>query len=85
MVLLYDVIYDLADSTQCFNDSTFSGMLIPVLMQKWESTPDSVFDVISLFECFQSVVVGAGSALVPFSKNMYDRCMAHVANVFFCV
>lgn len=52
-----------------------------MLNRKWEQFPDENRSLLTLFECFESVVVAIGEAIEPYAKVIFDRCLRILAGV----
>ena len=57
------------------------GTLLPLLNKKWEQFSNSNRSLLTLFECFESVVVAIGDSIEPYAKIIFDRCIVILANV----
>lgn len=55
--------------------------LLPLLNNKWEQFGNNNRSLLTLFECFESVVVAIGEAIEPYSKIIFDRCIVILTNV----
>lgn len=56
-------------------------MLLPLLNKKWEQFSNNNRSLLTLFECFESVIVAIGPAIEPYAKIIFDRCITILTNV----
>jgi transportin-1 len=64
MLVLYDCIGTLAEVAGAeLNKPEYISVLIPPLLQRWQSLPDQHKDLLPLFECLASVVIALGMYL----------------------
>lgn len=56
-------------------------IVLRVLNKKWEQFSNSDRSLLTLFECFESVVVAVGDAIEPYAKIIFDRCVIILNNV----
>jgi transportin-1 len=57
------------------------GTLLPLLNKKWEKFGNSDRSLLTLFECFESVVVAVGTSIEPYAKIIFDRCVTILSTV----
>jgi len=57
------------------------GTLLPLLNKKWEQFSDSNRSLLTLFECFESVIVAIGQAIEPYAQIIFERCIQILTNV----
>ena len=55
--------------------------LLPLLNKKWEQFSNNNRSLLTLFECFESVVVAIGESIEPYAKAVFDRCIVILTNV----
>lgn len=55
--------------------------LLPLLNKKWEQIGDDNRSLLTLFECFEQVVFALKDAILPYAKNIFDRCLKVLMNV----
>lgn len=55
--------------------------LLPLLNKKWEQIGDDNRSLLTLFECFEQVVFALKEAILPYAKNIFDRCIKVLMNV----
>jgi len=48
---------------------------MPLLNKKWEQFDDSNRSLLTLFECFESVISASKEAIEPYAQNIFDRCI----------
>ncbi|KAL7424888.1 hypothetical protein Q5752_000574 [Cryptotrichosporon argae] len=75
LLILYDAIGTLADSVgTSLGNEAYMQILMPPLIEKWNSLSDSDQDLVPLLECLSSVSIAAGAAFAPFAPTVYQRC-----------
>jgi transportin-1 len=75
LLILYDAIGTLADSVMDqLNQPELIKILMPPLINKWNSIEDSSREILPLFECLASVAQALGNGFQDFSLNVYMRC-----------
>ena len=57
------------------------GTLLPLLNKKWEQFSDNNRSLLTLFECFESVVVAIGEDIEPYASVIFHRCIQILTNV----
>mmetsp|Transcript_40514 Transcript_40514/g.39023 ORF Transcript_40514/g.39023 Transcript_40514/m.39023 type:complete len:232 (-) Transcript_40514:358-1053(-) len=57
------------------------SQLMQILSKSWNYIPDNSSTLLSLFECFEVVIVAIGPLFEPFSANVYSRCIKLLQNV----
>ncbi|KAE8267860.1 hypothetical protein A4X09_0g4478 [Tilletia walkeri] len=76
LLILYDAIGTLADSVgNELNRPEYVQVLLPPLVQKWQSLDDVDEDLIPLLECMSSVTIAVGSGFLEFSPPVFERCV----------
>ena len=55
--------------------------LLPLLNKKWEQIGDDNRSLLTLFECFEQVVFALKESILPYVKNIFDRCIKVLMNV----
>lgn len=76
LMILYDALTTLAESVEgALNDPTYVGVLMPALIEKWNSLPDDDDDLFPLFECLSSVAVALQAGFLPFAQPITERCL----------
>ena len=51
-------------------------MLMPPLLEKWNSLKDEDKDLFPLLECLSSVATALQSGFLPYSEPVYRRCVS---------
>ncbi|KAL9937734.1 hypothetical protein V8E36_003279 [Tilletia maclaganii] len=81
LLILYDAIGTLADSVgNELNRPEYVQVLLPPLVQKWQSLDDLDEDLIPLLECMSSVTIAVGPGFLEFSPPVFERCVRIVNN-----
>lgn len=55
--------------------------LLPLLNKKWEQFGDDNRSLLTLFECFESVVFALKEAILPYASNIFNRCVGILSKV----
>lgn len=77
LLILYDAIGTLADSVGHYlNQQNYIELLMPPLIQKWNTLKDEDKDLFPLLECLSSVATALQSGFLPYSKPVYERCVS---------
>ncbi|XP_033636471.1 transportin-1-like isoform X1 [Asterias rubens] len=77
LLILYDAIGTLADSVgHHLNKPEYINMLMPPLLDKWNSLKDEDKDLFPLLECLSSVATALQSGFLPYSEPVYQRCVS---------
>ncbi|XP_072023726.1 transportin-1-like isoform X3 [Amphiura filiformis] len=77
LLILYDAIGTLADSVgHHLNKPEFINMLMPPLIEKWNTLKDEDKDLFPLLECLSSVATALQSGFLPYSEPVYQRCVS---------
>ncbi|CAK8675659.1 unnamed protein product [Clavelina lepadiformis] len=81
LLILYDAIGTLADSVgNHLNKAEFIHMLMPPLIEKWNSLRDEDKDLFPLLECLSSVATALQSGFLPYCEPVFHRCVNLVQN-----
>ncbi|PIK47305.1 putative transportin-1-like [Apostichopus japonicus] len=76
LLILYDAIGTLADSVGHYlNQQNYIELLMPPLIEKWNTLKDEDKDLFPLLECLSSVATALQSGFLPYSKPVYERCV----------
>lgn len=79
---MFDCIGSIADAVgDGLKNPEVLGTLLPVLNKKWEQFSNNDRSLLTLFECFESVVVAVGDSIEPYAKIIFDRCVLILSNV----
>ncbi|XP_027199136.1 transportin 1 [Dermatophagoides pteronyssinus] len=79
LLILYDAIGTLADSVGYhLNRPEFIELLMPPLIQKWNSLSDNDKDLFPLLECFSSVATALQTGFLPYCEPVFHRCLSLV-------
>ena len=54
----------------------FINMLMPPLIEKWNTLKDEDKDLFPLLECLSSVATALQSGFLPYSEPVYQRCVS---------
>ncbi|XP_071954469.1 transportin-1-like [Antedon mediterranea] len=77
LLILYDAIGTLADSVgHHLNKEEYINMLMPPLIEKWNTLRDEDKDLFPLLECLSSVATALQSGFLPYSEPVYQRCVS---------
>ncbi|KAK9728992.1 hypothetical protein K7432_000629 [Basidiobolus ranarum] len=80
LLILYDAIGTLADSVgSALNKKEYIDVLMPPLIEKWQSVGDDDRDLFPLLECLSSVAAALEVGFAPFAPPVYQRCV-HLVN-----
>lgn len=76
LLILYDAIGTLADSVgNHLNKPEFIQMLMPPLIEKWNSLRDEDKDLFPLLECLSSVATALQTGFLPYAEPVFHRCV----------
>ncbi|KPM12070.1 Transportin-1 [Sarcoptes scabiei] len=79
LLILYDAIGTLADSVGHYlNKPEYIQLLMPPLIQKWNSLNDDDKNLFPLLECFSSVASALQTGFLPYCKPVFHRCLSLV-------
>lgn len=82
LIAMFDCIGSIAQAVgDGLNNPEIIGTLLPLLSKKWEQFDDSNRSLLTLFECFESVISAIKEAIEPYAKNIFDRCIKILTNV----
>lgn len=77
LLILYDAVQTLMDSVgQALNKKEYIDILMPPLIEKWDSLSDDDRDLFPLLECLSSVTVALGEGFMPFAPPVFSRCIS---------
>lgn len=62
-------------------DPKLVQVIIPALMNKWNTTKDDDQDIWPLFECMSSVASAFGSAFAPYAPDVYSRAVNVISEI----
>nr|XP_009858661.1 transportin-1 [Ciona intestinalis] len=81
LLILYDAIGTLADSVgNHMNKPEYIQMIMPPLIEKWNSLRDEDKDLFPLLECLSSVATALQSGFLPYCEPVFRRCVGLVQN-----
>eukprot|EP00842_Homolaphlyctis_polyrhiza_P004959 jgi/Hompol1/5464/HPOL_004458-RA len=76
LLILYDALGTLADTVgNALNNPQLVEIIVPRLMEKWDSLDDNNPDIFPLFECFSSLAVSFGTGFMPLAPTIWSRCL----------
>lgn len=76
LLILYDAIGTLADSVgNHLNKPEYIQMLMPPLIDKWNSLRDEDKDLFPLLECLSSVATALQNGFLPYCEPVFQRCV----------
>jgi transportin-1 len=76
LLIMYDAIGTLADSVMgALGQPEYMEILMPPLIEKWQSLSDTDSDLVPLLECLSSVTLASGKAFAPYAVHIYQRCI----------
>ena len=79
---MFDCIGSIAQAVgEKLSNQEIISTLLPLLNKKWEQFGDDNRSLLTLFECFESVVFALKEAILPYAKNIFDRCIKILSNV----
>ncbi|GAA5977329.1 hypothetical protein JCM11641_000066 [Rhodosporidiobolus odoratus] len=79
LLILYDAIGTLADAVgSALNNQAYTDVLMPPLIQKWQTLSDTDPDIIPLLECMSSVVIAIGQGFSGYAQPVFSRCISIV-------
>uniref|UniRef100_H2ZM68 Transportin-1 n=1 Tax=Ciona savignyi TaxID=51511 RepID=H2ZM68_CIOSA len=81
LLILYDAIGTLADSVgNHMNKQEYIQMIMPPLIEKWNSLRDEDKDLFPLLECLSSVATALQTGFLPYCEPVFRRCVGLVQN-----
>ena len=81
MLILYDAIGTLAEAVgSALNKQEYIDILMPQLIQRWQSLKDDDRDLFPLLECLSSVTPALGHGFIPFAGPVFARCIVLISN-----
>ena len=82
LIAMFDCVGSIAQAVgDGLNNPQIIATLLPLLSKKWEQFDDSNRSLLTLFECFESVISAIKEAIEPYAKNIFDRCIKILKNV----
>lgn len=79
---MFDCVGSIAQAVgDGLKDPQVLSTLLPLLNKKWEQFNDNDRSLLTLFECFESVVVAIKEAIEDYAQNIFDRCIKILTNV----
>ena len=76
MLILYDAIGTLGEAVRSeLNKPQYINILLPPLIQKWNSLRDDDRGLLPLLECLTSIASALGSGFKAFASPVYQRCL----------
>ena len=76
LLILYDAIGTLAESVGPYlNIQEYIGMLMPPLIEKWNSLGDKDKDLFPLLECLSSLAIALQLGFLPYADPVFKRCV----------
>uniref|UniRef100_H2ZM67 Transportin-1 n=1 Tax=Ciona savignyi TaxID=51511 RepID=H2ZM67_CIOSA len=76
LLILYDAIGTLADSVgNHMNKQEYIQMIMPPLIEKWNSLRDEDKDLFPLLECLSSVATALQTGFLPYCEPVFRRCV----------
>ncbi len=76
LLILYDAIATLADSVGTeLNKPELVSILMPPLIQRWNTLSDSDRALFPLLECLTSIATALGVGFQPFAHPVFTRCV----------
>jgi transportin-1 len=82
LITMFDCVGSIAQAVgEGLNNNEILGTLLPLLNKKWEQLNDDDRSLLTLFECFESIVFAIKEAIEPYAKNIFDRCVKILSNV----
>lgn len=80
LLILYDAIGTLADSVgNHLNKPEYIQLLMPPLIEKWNTLKDEDKDLFPLLECLSSVATSLQSGFLPYCEPVFNRCVSLVS------
>jgi len=82
MIAMFDCIGSIAQAVgEGLRHPDILGVLLPLLNKKWEQFSNNNRSLLTLFECFESVIVAIGPAMEPYAQIIFQRCITILTNV----
>ena len=79
---MFDCIGSIAQAVgDVLRNPEILSTLLPLLNKKWEQFQNNDRSLLTLFECFESVVEAIGEGIEPYAKVIFDRCIQILTNV----
>lgn len=77
LLILYDAIGTLADSVgHHLNKEEYINMLMPPLIEKWNTLKDDDRGLFPLLECLSSVATALKTGFLPYCEPVFQRCLS---------
>ncbi|KAL6045658.1 Transportin-1 [Balamuthia mandrillaris] len=81
LLILYDAIGTMADSIGShLNKAEYINVLMPPLIERWNSLADDDIRLFPLLECLNSVAVALGEGFSNFAEPVARRCLKLIEN-----
>lgn len=82
LIAMFDCVGSIAQAVgDGLKNPQILGTLLPLLNKKWEQFNDNDRSLLTLFECFESVVFAIKEAIEDYAQNIFDRCIKILTNV----
>lgn len=79
---LYDAIGTMASAIKHhLNQPKYIDVLMPPIIQKWNTLNDDDQDLFPLLECLSSIAVAMGPGFLPYCEGVFKRCLSLVEQV----
>ena len=79
LLILFDAIGTLADSVGTYlNCQEYIEILMPPLMERWNTLKNDDKDLFPLLECLSSIATALQSGFLPYCEAVFVRCIALV-------
>jgi transportin-1 len=82
LIAMFDCIGSIAQAVgDGLKNQEILSTLLPLLNKKWEQFGDNNRSLLTLFECFESVVVAIGESIEPYAQMIFSRCIQILTTV----
>ncbi|KAJ2719596.1 hypothetical protein GGI07_005123 [Coemansia sp. Benny D115] len=76
VIILYDAVGTLAEAVGTeLNQPAYIQMLMPHMMEKWESLHTEDPHMFPLCECLSAITLSLGPGFAPYTQTVYERCV----------
>lgn len=82
LLILYDALSTLAECVEsALNNPNYIGVLMPVLIDKWNALTDDDDALFPLFECLSSVAIALGDGFIAYAQPVAERCLRIIQKI----
>ena len=81
---MFDCVGTIAENVgETLGQQEILSSLLLLLNKKWENLADNNRSLLTLFECFESVIFAIKSAIEPYAQIIFERCLRILRKVLF--